>query len=118
MNKNIKQHISTQCTTKDRIISFCINTLLIITACIGLYVLFVFLQMPSLDSILNETREPVVVFLDKNGNEIRSMGRIMEKPISVDNVPPHVWQAIVSIEDKRFFKHGAIDFRGTMRAVF
>jgi len=118
LNKTIKQHISTQRGVKDRIVSFVINTLLVISGCVGLYVLFVFLQMPSLDSILNETREPVVVFLDKNGNEIRSMGRIMGKPVSVDNIPPHVWQAIVSIEDKRFFKHGAIDFRGTMRAVF
>jgi len=82
-----------------------------------LYILFVFLQMPSLDSILHETREPAIVFLDKNGNEIRSMGRIMGMPVSVDNLPAHVWQAIIAIEDKRFYKHGAISYRGTIRAM-
>ncbi|MBR5904000.1 MAG: PBP1A family penicillin-binding protein [Alphaproteobacteria bacterium] len=102
---------------KTRFIMFCVNVLLSVIACVALYVLFVFLQMPSLDSILHETREPAIVFLDKNGNEIRSMGRIMGMPVSVDNLPPHVWQAIVAIEDKRFYKHGAISYRGTMRAM-
>ena len=105
-------------TFKRRVIAFFVNVFLMIAAAVGLYVLFVFLQMPSLDSVLHETREPAIIFLDKNGNEIRSMGKIMGNPVSVDKLPPHVWQAIVSIEDKRFFKHGAISYRGTMRAIF
>lgn len=102
---------------KSYVISFFINIFLVAVALIGLYVLFVFLQMPSLDSVLHETREPAIVFLDKDGREIRSMGRIMGDAVSVDSLPPHVWQSIVAIEDKRFFKHGAISYRGTLRAV-
>ena len=102
---------------KSRVIMFFINVFLAVVGCVGLYVLFVFLQMPSLDSILHETREPAIIFLDKNGNEIRSMGRIMGNPVSVDNLPPHVYQAILSIEDKNFYEHGAISYRGTLRAV-
>ena len=102
---------------KSRLIGFCINLFLILVAVCGLYVLFVFLQMPSLDSVLHETREPAIVFLDKNGREIRADGRIMGAAVSVDNLPPHVWQAIVAIEDKRFFEHGAISYRGTIRAL-
>ena len=93
------------------------NVFLVAIAATGLYILFVFLQMPSLDSILHETRKPAIIFLDKNGNEIRSMGRIMGTPVSVESLPPHVWQAIISIEDKRFFKHGAISVRGIVRAA-
>ncbi|MBR0212088.1 MAG: PBP1A family penicillin-binding protein [Alphaproteobacteria bacterium] len=102
---------------KARVVIFFLNLFLVLVACVGLYVLFVFLQMPSLDSILHETREPAIVFLDKNGREIRADGRIMGAAVSVDNLPPHVWQAIVAIEDKRFFEHGAISYRGTFRAV-
>ena len=102
---------------KSRLLIFFINLFLVLVACIGLYVLFVFFQMPSLDAILHETREPAIVFLDKNGREIRADGRIMGAAVSVDNLPPHVWQAIVAIEDKRFFEHGAISYRGTFRAV-
>ncbi len=103
---------------KARLFGFFINVFLILVAIGGLYVLFVFLQMPSLDSVLHETREPAIIFLDKNGREIRSDGRIMGAAVSVDNLPPHVWQAIVAIEDKRFFEHGAISYRGTIRAIF
>lgn len=102
---------------KSRLWGFFINISLVLIACVGLYVLYVFLQMPSLDSILHETRQPSVTFLDKNGKEIRSMGRIMGTPVSVETLPPHVWQAIVSIEDKRFYKHGAISVRGMLRAI-
>jgi penicillin-binding protein 1A len=42
----------------------------------------------------------------------------MGTPVSVDSLPPHVWQAIVAIEDKRFFEHGPVDVRGLTRAVF
>lgn len=103
---------------RARIIGFFANLFLILVALCGLYVLFVFLQMPSLDSVLHETREPAIIFLDKNGREIRADGRIMGAAVSVDNLPPHVWQAIVAIEDKNFFEHGAISYRGTVRALF
>jgi penicillin-binding protein 1A len=102
---------------KSWLVAFFINMFLVVIAATGLYVLFVFLQMPSLDSILHETRKPAIIFLDKNGHEIRSMGRIMGDPVSVETLPPHVWQSIISIEDKRFFKHGAVSLRGILRAM-
>ena len=118
MQKNTNKKNQNQTRTfKARLIGFFVNLFLIFVAICGLYVLFVFLQMPSLDSVLHETREPAIVFLDRNGREIRADGRIMGATVSVDNLPPHVWQAIVSIEDKRFFEHGAISYRGTIRAM-
>ena len=103
---------------KSRVFAFFFNVGLVLVAMVGLYVLFVFLQMPSLDSILHETRDPAIVFLDKNGEEIRSSGRIMGTPVSVQTLPPHVYQAILAIEDKNFYKHGALSYRGTFRALF
>ena len=114
--ENVKENKKKR-TLKSRIFAFFINLFLVLVACMGLYVLFVFLQMPSLDVVLHETREPAIIFLDKNGREIRSDGRIMGAAVSVDNLPPHVWQSIVAIEDKRFFEHGAISYRGTLRAL-
>ena len=102
---------------KSRLIAFVINVVLVAVACVALYILYVFLQMPSLDSMLHETRKPAITFLDKNGDEIRSMGRIMGDPVSVETLPPHVWQAIIAIEDKNFYKHGAVSVRGIFRAM-
>ena len=112
------KHTHKKRSFKSYVFSFMFNVGLIITALVGLYVLFVFLQMPSLDAVLHETREPAIIFLDKNGEEIRSSGRIMGKPVSVDNLPAHVYQAVLAIEDKNFYKHGALSYRGTIRALF
>ena len=105
-------------TFRRRMIVYLFNILLVCVLFVAGYVTVIYLGMPSLDAILHETRAPAIMFMDKNGNEIRSSGRIMGAPVSVKTLPPHVWQAIVSIEDKRFFDHGPIDRRGVLRAVF
>ena len=100
-----------------RIFVWCVDLFLLALTGIAIYVVVIFLQMPSLDAILHETRPAAVIFLDKNGNEIRASNRIMGTPVSVETLPPYVWQSIVAIEDKRFFEHGPIDIRGITRAL-
>jgi penicillin-binding protein 1A len=34
------------------------------------------------------------------------------------DLPPHLMQAIISIEDRRFIEHAGIDFRGMLRAAW
>ena len=103
---------------KRRLFVWCFNLFLLTCVAVAGYVAVIYLRMPSLDAILHETRDAAVVFLGRDGNEIRSANRIMGTPVSVETLPPHVWQAIVAIEDKRFFEHGPIDMRGITRAVF
>ena len=101
-----------------RVFVWCFNIFLLGGIGVLCYVGVIYLGMPSLDSILHETRPAAVIFLDRDGNEIRSANRIMGTPVSVETLPPHVWQAIIAIEDKRFFQHGPIDIRGISRAFF
>lgn len=102
---------------KWRMFVWVFNLLLVAIVGVVLYVAVIYFQMPSLDAILNETRAPAIVFLDKDGNEIRTSNKIMGTPVSVEALPPHVWQAIVAIEDKRFFNHGPFDGRSIFRAI-
>lgn len=102
---------------KWRLLAWFLCAIILAVVAIAFYVLIVFLQMPSLDSMLRETRAPTISFIDKNGYEIRSMNKIMGAPVSVETLPPHVWQTIIAIEDKRFFAHGAVDYRGMTRAM-
>lgn len=117
MNNNARNLDEKQPSFKYRLFVGLFNAIIICSVIVGVYVLVVYLRMPSLDSILYETRPATVVFVDSTGTEIRSSNRIMGTPVSVDTLPPHVWQAIIAIEDKRFFNHGPIDMRGTMRAL-
>jgi len=101
-----------------RLFMWGLNLVAALFAAVFVYFVIIFLRMPSLDAILHETRPAAIVFLDNNGVEIRASNRIMGMPVSTETVPTHVWQAIVAIEDKRFFTHGPIDIRGITRAVF
>ena len=103
---------------KRRLLVWFFNLFLLSAVALGGYVAYIYMTMPSLDSILNERRDATIIFLDRDGNELRSANRIMGTPVSVETLPPHVWQSIVAIEDKRFFQHGPIDIRGITRAVF
>lgn len=122
-NTLVKHNISEPKITKPtislkrRILVYLLNICLICIILVLGYISYIYMRMPSLDHILHETRDAAIIFLDKDGNEIRSANRIMGTPVSVDTLPPHVWQAIIAIEDKRFFTHGPIDIRGISRAM-
>ena len=114
---NIQPEDTKHVSLRWRMLVWLFNLFLTIAVIVAGYVAVIYFRMPSLDAILNETRAPAIVFLDKDGQEIRSTNRIMGTPVTVETLPAHVWQAIVAIEDKRFFNHGPIDTRGLMRAV-
>jgi penicillin-binding protein 2A len=38
--------------------------------------------------------------------------------ISLDNVPDHVQNAFISIEDRRFYEHSGVDMKSVMRAIY
>ncbi|MCQ2599336.1 MAG: hypothetical protein MJ187_03085, partial [Alphaproteobacteria bacterium] len=48
-----------------RLFGLFINLFMIMVAVFAVYVLVIFLQMPSLDTVLHETRQPAIIFLDK-----------------------------------------------------
>jgi membrane peptidoglycan carboxypeptidase len=44
-------------------------------------------------------------------------GGVDREPVTFTQIAPVMRKAIVAIEDSRFYQHGAIDFRGTLRAL-
>jgi penicillin-binding protein 1A len=63
-------------------------------------------------------RPPSVVILDRNGEELASRGARYGQAVSVDDLPPYLVKAILSTEDRRFYQHGGVDLRGTLRALW
>lgn len=39
-------------------------------------------------------------------------------PVTIDQIPEHVQQAFISVEDKRFYEHIGIDIRAISRAIY
>lgn len=57
------------------------------------------------------------VVLDDEGQELFRFARDRREPISLALLPPHVYQAFVAIEDRSFFTHAGISWRGIIRSM-
>ena len=80
--------------------------------------LFVQLSMTlPLGRALQPLPAPSLVIQDSGGRPIARLGGYKEPPVEVETLPPHVAQAFVAIEDRRFYSHFGIDLRGLARAM-
>ena len=55
--------------------------------------------------------------LDMNRRVIGHLAIVRRINVPLDKIPKHVRQAFVATEDKRFFHHGGIDWRGVARSA-
>lgn len=71
-----------------------------------------------LSKSLQPIAPPRITLLASDGTPIARNGAIVDKPVDVTKLPPHVVQAFLSIEDRRFYSHWGIDPRGLARAFW
>jgi len=71
-----------------------------------------------LSKSLQPMAPPRITLLESDGTPIARHGAIVDKPVDVSTLPPHVVQAFLSIEDRRFYSHFGIDPRGLARAFW
>lgn len=76
----------------------------------------------ALTAPLSKSLEPIappqIVLLASDGTPIARMGAIVDKPVKVKDLPDHVTQAFIAIEDRRFYSHWGVDPRSVGRAVW
>jgi penicillin-binding protein 1A len=76
-------------------------------------------EIPSLDPAAQKSDVDTVVYAS-NGRTVLAVLRGEESRVLVDTeeIAPIMRQAIVSVEDQRFFEHDGIDVRGVARALW
>jgi penicillin-binding protein 1A len=67
-------------------------------------------------SVVRPVRPSAVTLLDRHGVPLTTMGDGWSRPLRLAEVSPHIVDAIVAIEDRRFFSHGGVDPTGLARA--
>ncbi|MCC7251180.1 PBP1A family penicillin-binding protein [Hyphomicrobium sp.] len=79
--------------------------------------LFMYYTVVSPDplSMRPKAAGPVIRIMDRDGSPIAERGA-SRAYIPLDMLPPHAADAVVAIEDRRFFTHPGIDLLGTLRA--
>lgn len=57
------------------------------------------------------------VIYDKNGEQIQALSEENRFMVSYDEIPKHVADAVISIEDERFETHQGVDIKRTLSAI-
>lgn len=70
-----------------------------------------------LSHALEPLPEPTLILLDRDGEPFARRGAFKEAPVNAAELPDHVRNAVLAIEDRRFHSHPGIDLRGVARAA-
>jgi penicillin-binding protein 1A len=97
--------------------------LLLSLAVIGFLAVSAFLvaitrDLPNVSEIdLAQPRLGGEVYLDRDGQVISRRGASRGVSLSIDELPDYLVNAVLSVEDRRFYEHSGIDLRGVARAM-
>jgi len=84
---------------------------------LGVLVLFLLPTLPDVQDLTGaDLKVPLRVYTS-DGDLIAEFGEERRIPVKIDEVPPHLIQAIISAEDHNFYQHHGVDILGIVRAA-
>ena len=86
-----------------------------VTGVIGAYY-YVQPSLQSAETIRDIPLEVPLRIFSRDGYLISEIGERKRIPVTYEDLPPHVINAFIAAEDRRFFEHSGIDYRGVLRA--
>jgi penicillin-binding protein 1A len=88
-----------------------------LAALAALSITLIYPTLPSLETLTNyRPKQPLRVYSADN-YLIGEFGQERRAFIKIDNVPKKMKDAVLAIEDRRFYEHGGIDTKGVLRAI-
>ena len=84
---------------------------------LGLVGLWLIYDLPRPEDAVT-LRRPSLTLEDRTGHVIARYGDIVGATVHLADLPPYLPAAVVAVEDRRFFRHGALDGWGMARAAF
>lgn len=74
-------------------------------------------NLPTIADVTRFERRPSVTMLSAEGDILATYGDLYGIPVRLAEVPRDVVNAVLATEDRRFYQHGGIDWRGIARAM-
>lgn len=74
-------------------------------------------DLPNVDDLPQPGQNQQVRVMDINSNVLATYGAQYGDWLEFKQIPPIMVKALVAIEDRRYYEHGAIDWRGIARAM-
>lgn len=84
---------------------------------VGLFVLYYATQLPPASQLLDARARGSVTMLDREGQIFAWRGEQFGGQITADTVSPHLRNAVLATEDRRFYRHFGVSPRGVAGAV-
>ncbi|RXG32564.1 transglycosylase domain-containing protein [Leeuwenhoekiella marinoflava] len=75
-------------------------------------------DLPSKYELTHLEQSLATQLVDRNGKNIGKYYIFDRRPVSFDEIPSHLKDALVATEDARFYKHDGVDKRSLMRVFF
>lgn len=85
---------------------------------ISVVLLWVARDLPEIASKANFQRRPSITMLAADKSVVARYGDYFQGHVNVKKLPEHIPQAVLAIEDRRFYYHFGVDPIGLVRAVF
>ncbi|WP_343116473.1 PBP1A family penicillin-binding protein [Ostreiculturibacter nitratireducens] len=89
----------------------------IVTAVVAAATFFEYTKLPELSSLLDGRARGSVTMLDSSGKVFAWRGETFGGQITAAHVSPHLKNAVIATEDKRFYSHLGISPRGIAGAI-
>ncbi|PIR52873.1 hypothetical protein COU76_03785 [Candidatus Peregrinibacteria bacterium CG10_big_fil_rev_8_21_14_0_10_49_10] len=84
-----------------------------------LYVAFLWFTLPNISDPRSLLASQSTVIVDRNGVELYRLFSEQDRTyIPADRIPDYLEDAIIAIEDERFYERGCLDLRAIARVVF
>ena len=90
---------------------------MIVALLLALAIGLVYTTLPDVTALLDGRARGSVTMLDQDGNVFAWRGDQFGGVVTADTVSPHLKNAVVATEDKRFYRHFGISPRGVASAV-
>ena len=85
---------------------------------LGVLVAWYSYDIPDIRTLQDSERKPSISMVTKDGELLTAYGDLYGTTITLDKVPKHVPQAVLAIEDHRFYEHIGIDIISFVRALY
>jgi penicillin-binding protein 1A len=85
---------------------------------VGAFLAYHWAQLPQTDAFFQKNKAYSVTVYDVNGRLIARRGVDAGLPVSLDQLPSYVANAVIATEDRRFYDHFGLDVVGLLRAIW
>lgn len=86
-------------------------------AFLGIATALIYPTLPSLDALTDYRPKLPLRVYSEDGYLIREFGEEHRAFISIKDVPQTLKNAVIAIEDRRFYEHHGVDWKGVLRAA-